>query len=268
VTVCTGFYSRCFVAASLLFLLPLIVACAPGRAVVMEKYVAKDRTWSVAADGRTVTYRGVLTAEGVERVVAWLNRYSEIRSLAIESQGGDVDAGMRLGDEVLKRNLDVEVIGSLCASSCANYVFVSGRRKSIAPGAKVIWHGSPLRPEDIPVMDEVIGTDGSIEHELLEGDRLAAYLRRSDIAPVVEHERKRHQAFFKVRGVDGRVTTYGQEVGCGCNWTFSVEDMHRLGIEDVVAEEGYPVSSPTSDELLVVALKLSDTFNRSKIVGN
>lgn len=261
-----GFTRRCLTAAFLLSSFMTCVACAPVREVVSHKYVAEDRTWSVAIEGRTVTYRGSLTNEGVQRVVTWLDSHPEVRSLAIESQGGEADAGMRLGDQVMMRSLDVDVIGTLCASSCANYVFVSGKRKSIAPGARVIWHGSPLRPEDIPVISEVVGADGRVVSELLKGDQLAAYLRRPDIAPIVERDRLLNQAFFDRRGVDGRVTTYGQELGCGCNWTFSVEDMNRLGISNVVAEDGYPASSPTFDGLPLVTLKLDETFGRSKIL--
>lgn len=185
--------------------------------------------------------------------------------MAIESQGGDNDAGMRLGDEITMRGLDVDVIGTICASSCSNYVFISGKHKSIAPGSKVVWHGSPLRPEDIPVISEVIGADGSVVHDVLEGDRLAAYLQLPDVAPIIERDRKLTQAFFERRGVDGRVTIYGQEVGCDCNWTFSVADMQRFGIMNVVAEEGYPGPSPAAGGVPLVTLKLDETFGRSKI---
>ena len=176
---------------------------------------------------------------------------------SIESQGGDAEAGMRLGDALLARGLDVEVVGSLCASSCANYVFVSGRRKSIAPGARVVWHGSPLRPESIPVVVEEVAADGSVSREVYEGERLAAYLQRPEIAAGLERERQRNQAFFAARGVDGRVTVYGQEAGCGCNWTFGVDDRRRFGIEDVVAEDGYPAPSAPG-ALPVLTLRLDD----------
>ncbi len=243
-----------------------IVACVPVQAVHRGKHVAADRTWSVAIDGRTVTYRGIITADGVQHVEAWLDRYPEVRTLEIESQGGDTNAGMRLGDQVLARGLDVDVIGSLCASSCANYVFTSGDRKSIAPGAKVIWHGSPLRPEGIPVINEVIHADGSVDHELLSGERLMAYLQQPEIASMIERDRDLNRTFFEKRGVDGRVTTYGQEIGCGCNWTFNVADMYLLGIKNVVAEDGYP--SPSSDGPPLVTLKLEANFRRSKIGRN
>lgn len=262
----SSFTRRSLAMVLLLSWLVACVACAPIKDVVSHKYVAEDKTWSVAVDGHTVTYRGVLTSQGVQRAVEWLDRYPGVRTLAIESQGGETDAGMRLGDQVMMRSLDVEVVGTLCASSCANYVFISGKRKSIANGAKVVWHGSPLRPEAIPVINEVVAADGSVVHELLEGEQLAAYLRRSDIAPEIERVRQLNQAFFDKRGVDGRVTTYGQEVGCGCNWTFSVEDMRRFGIGNVVAEEEYPGSSPVADGLPLVTLKLDETFGRSKIL--
>ena len=86
--------------------------------------------------------------------------------------------------------------------------------------------------------------------------RLAAYLRQPGIVEGVERERQRNLDFFAARGVDGRVTVYGQEAGCGCNWTFGVDDMRRFGIEGVVAEEGYPVPLPGPGALPVVTLRL------------
>src|SRR5690606_872610 len=64
--------------------------------------------------------------------------------------------------------------------------------------------------------------------ELVEG--FAAYGRRM---------RERQGAFYASLGVDQRITVFGQDVQCGCDWTVPVEDMARFGIIGIEAAQGY-----------------------------
>ena len=223
-----------------------------------RKYVSPDKFFSVAVEGDVLTYRGLLMKGGVDQVEKYLAEYPSVSVLAIESQGGDVTEGMRLGDLVLTRSMDVRVIGSICASSCANYVFVSGRRKFIESGALVMWHGSPLRPQDTPVTVTVVDGNGHSESKEYKGEALLEYLKRPEIAVAAERDRKEHLEFFKVRRMDGRITVFGQEIGCDCQWTFTVEDMGKLGVDRVYADSSYPNASPLLEDLSVVTLKLDD----------
>lgn len=234
----------------------VFASCTTIRAP--QKYVSPDKSFSVAVEGDVLTYRGLLMKGGVDQAEKYLTEHPSVSVLAIESQGGDVTEGMRLGDLVLARSMDVRVIGSICASSCANYVFVSGRRKFIEPGALVMWHGSPLRPQDSPVTVTVVDGNGRSESKEYRGAALLEYLKRPEIAVATERDRKEHLEFFKVRGVDGRITVFGQEMGCDCQWTFTVEDMGKFGVDRVYADSSYPDASPLFEELSVVTLKLND----------
>ena len=233
-----------------------LTSCAAAR--VSEKHVSPEKLFSVALEGNVLTYRGMLMKDGVDQVEKYLSKYPATSVLAIESQGGDVVDGMRLGDIVRMRSMDVRVIGSICASSCANYVFVSGGKKFIEPGALVMWHGSDLRPQDIPVTVTNVDETGRHVSKEYKGAELLEYLRRPDIAAAAERSRKKQLDFFKERNMDGRVTVFGQEIGCDCQWTFTVEDMGKFGIDRVYADSSYPNASPLLETLSVVTIKLND----------
>ncbi|WP_394696390.1 hypothetical protein [Pseudoxanthomonas japonensis] len=223
-----------------------------------QKYVSPDKSFSVAVEGGVLTYRGLLMKRGVDQAEKYLAEHPSVSVLAIESQGGEVTEGMRLGDLVLARSMDVRVIGSICASSCANYVFVSGRQKFIEPGALLTWHGSPLRPQDMPITATVVDSDGHSESKEYKGEALLEYLKRPEIAISVERDRKEQMEFFRARRVDGRITVFGQEIGCDCQWTLTVEDMGKFGVDGVYADSSYPNAAPLLKELSVVTLRLKD----------
>lgn len=239
----------------------MLASCTTVRSA--QKYVSPDKLFSVAVEGGVLTYRGLLMKDGIDQVEKYLADYPSVSVLAIESQGGEVAEGMRLGDLVLARSMDVRVIGSICASSCANYVFVSGRRKFIESGSLVMWHGSSLRPQDIPVTITAKDGKGHSVSKEYKGEELLEYLRRPDIATAVEKDRKADMDFFKARKVDGRVTVFGQEIGCGCNWTFTVDDMKRFGIRRVHADSSYPDASPLVESLPVATLEIDDYLGLS-----
>ena len=85
-------------------------------------------------------YSGPISAELNQQFFAAV-KGNAVKRLVITSSGGEVEAGIALGLWVFDRRLNVEVT-DYCLSSCANYVFPAGHRKSIAPGAIVAWHGN------------------------------------------------------------------------------------------------------------------------------
>ena len=93
-----------------------------------------------------IEYNGIITAEANAGV---FDLYEEAeprpRTLVIESQGGSAGAAMELGAWILAKGLDVQVDWS-CFSSCANYVFLAGQAKILAPRASLMWHGGVTQP--------------------------------------------------------------------------------------------------------------------------
>jgi ATP-dependent protease ClpP protease subunit len=65
----------------------------------------------------------------------------EIDTLVITSTGGDVNYGIKLGNDVFDRKLNV-VVRDYCISSCANYIFLAGNKKSIENNSIIGFHGT------------------------------------------------------------------------------------------------------------------------------
>lgn len=57
------------------------------------------------------------------------------------SQGGDAEPWLEFAERI--GPVDFVIVGGYCASGCANYGFVLGRRKIVLPGSFVAWHGGP-----------------------------------------------------------------------------------------------------------------------------
>ncbi|MGI2110391.1 hypothetical protein ACRN9C_13455 [Shewanella frigidimarina] len=84
-----------------------------------------------------------------------VNSSTQITSLVITSGGGDVFAGIRLGELVYQHKLKV-LVDKVCASSCANYIVTASDNVTIKQDALLGWHGGALQPllydpESIPL---------------------------------------------------------------------------------------------------------------------
>jgi ATP-dependent protease ClpP protease subunit len=69
--------------------------------------------------------------------------HKDAHTVVIRSPGGPVSPAIIIGEAIMASQLDVVVDGQ-CLSSCANYIFPSGRFKVMPPDAKVAWHGVPV----------------------------------------------------------------------------------------------------------------------------
>ncbi len=185
--------------------------------------------------GPVIRFDGPLTPSTVAVARGLLAGHAQLTELAIRSEGGDVEAGMDLGELVWARGLGVRVVGDVCGSSCANYVFPAGRWKIVDSGALVIWHGSLLQAGlvddlDFSAAEQQLGRPATrFEKWRLKRKATKWFHRVSD----------RQVAFFRKIGVDPAITVLGQDQGCDCNWTVSVADMATFGIRDVSADADY-----------------------------
>lgn len=82
---------------------------------------------------------GGIVAGDVDRLARVYD--ASVTVLKVRSEGGDTEAGMLLGRFIRSKHLDLEING-LCASSCANYIFPAARRKLIARGSLLAFHGT------------------------------------------------------------------------------------------------------------------------------
>lgn len=182
----------------------------------------------VSRSNGVLTYIGELNAEGLAKLKAADD--GAAHTLRIGSGGGEVGVGMDFGEWVHARKLDVIVV-DYCLSSCANYVFPAGRRKSIPPGSVVAWHGS-AHQRDLP---QQIAS--------LPVDRQAIY--RENLARM----RAKEDAFFQRIGVSECIARIGIErLGTRGLYTMSVHDMRRFGIDNIdmgpTREQDIPPPTP------------------------
>lgn len=206
---------------------------------------------TVYLDGDVARYEGRITSSGNLRLASLLSEHNGIRWLEIESVGGEVDQGMDLGEIVFANGLNVRVIGRGCASSCANYVFVAGKKKEIAASALLVWHGSAHQ--------EDFGRE--IERVVLSLPQEERPKARTELVQVFSKKRAREVDFYKLVGVDKRVAIFGHQVSCRCAWTLSVADMESFGIRDVVTAADYPALPESQVRKGLRLLNLSDYPN-------
>jgi hypothetical protein len=147
-----------------------------------------------------------------------------INLLEISSPGGDVIAGLELGNWVLDNNFDVR-IGAICASSCANYVFPAGNNKILQEHSLLLWHGSSYQSD----VDELVNS----------GDSFANKWRIAE------------EVYFKKVGVNHLITTCGlSQAPIGATilhnlniinlkgFDYSIADLRKFGIDGLVLPEG------------------------------
>lgn len=119
-----------------------------------------------------------LPAERIQRLAVL-----EPDVLVVRSAGGPVRTWLDLAEALRRRPRSV-IVDGLCASSCANYVFPTGREKIVPPGSLVIWHGGPV--DDAETFLRVYGTDNTaLASFLSDGARSEALYRRWEINPEI-----------------------------------------------------------------------------------
>ncbi len=201
----------------------------------------------------TARYDGDISAEA-NRAFFARTQSARIRRLAIDSAGGEVEAGIELGRWVFANGLDVEVTGR-CLSSCANYVFPAGRHKRVADGAIVAWHGS-------------------YQHLLETGlwrDDVAARIARTGEAPEVAEQNARartehlvalEHAFFREIGVDPLLCWIGKRAPYAVPDYFmlSAADLAKFNVHNVEIPPGYGEIPPARFDIDVRLIRLDDTL--------
>jgi hypothetical protein len=168
----------------------------------------------------------------------------------LRSPGGDIHAGMAMGREIHRRQLDVEV-DVHCISACANYLFTAGRNKYVRSPRHVQFHGGALQPNFVEGALALVGQDRQAvsgeglppESELrrlrdLYG--LAAGYPFNAAAPILAEK-----AFFDEIGVSPLTPVYGQygdyaawfADGVHDNFYYLPEDYALFGVTNVIVTE-------------------------------
>ena len=184
---------------------------------------------SVRVEADAVVFDGRIDEPSVREFLR-LAQDPAIHRLVIRSPGGLVAPALDMADAVVAHGLDVDV-DQACLSSCANYVFPAGRRKSLSGPGAVGWHGNMAHVLYRAQQGEEHWSDGLLA-------QARALARRED-------------AFFRRIGVDGFVCWFGKIVPYDVDafYTLSVADMAGFGIRDVSVRD---VAVPAGIERIVV----------------
>jgi hypothetical protein len=215
-------------------------ACQPLGADILERAAAKEAV--ISLEGTKVTYSGVINDENMERFLETVSG-QEITMLVVSSSGGEVNAGMTLGEWVYERQVEVAVEG-MCMSSCANYVFTAGRGRTIGPGSIVAWHGKVYL--DIDNAADEIRAAIMESRSLMPEDEISSdfeLLVQEGIQRTMEYferSQERQTRFFDMIGVDEYLCSVGnEEYGAENFFVLGVKDMAFFGLHHVQAPDDY-----------------------------
>jgi hypothetical protein len=89
---------------------------------------------------RIMTFQGPIGLPDVERMAIALAAESEIREIWFDSMGGNLEAGIRIGEAIRLYRIATRIRpNSSCASACA-FAFMGGIIRSIDPGGRIGIH--------------------------------------------------------------------------------------------------------------------------------
>lgn len=203
---------------------------------------------AVSVANGVASYTGEVNAAGFD-ALAGIARAGGVSALRVDSLGGEVFWGMKIGELVFANGWELRV-KSVCFSSCANYIFPAARRKVIAAGSIVGWHGSARQ-------DAVLAERAGISEEeeflrkivpamlagLADSGQAApgrAMMLREIAAEFGRHRTRRRmeEAFFKRIGVHPDIAVHGLRSESGVpqasgGWTYRIADLAKFGITNV-----------------------------------
>nr|WP_295786998.1 hypothetical protein [Rhodoferax sp.] len=165
--------------------------------------------------------------------------FQSVDRVIISSGGGRMLAAIIIANWIHDKKLDVE-IQKFCVSSCANYIFPAGRKKTIADGALLIWHGGAFQSNFVTTVN---GYEKSfVAQELSSYPDKNTFFASKDSTHYqnLKIEQSLETSFYRKIGVNPGLPTVGQRAGANLPpWTLSIEDMEKLFITDIQYPVGY-----------------------------
>ena len=221
---------------SLMVIILMLTACPlkkrNNNSVTITNEESEVITVSLEKNGTEIHYRGPMNHDANEAVKGFLDQNSGIKTLVIDSEGGEVLLGMTLGGYVHDHQLNVRV-EKLCFSSCANYIFTADH-KYVTKNATVGYHGGVyyhpgMTPEDFPEAFESLKTE---EEKKKKWEQLRTYLMDAST---------KEANFYNRIGVQRRINNIGhadqyrkkyEPMGYH-GFTYSKEQFEQLGVNNI-----------------------------------
>ena len=204
-----------------------------------------------------LNYIGYLDKDANQRLFALYDSLADKpTTLLIRSGGGEINTGMELGAWVHAHHLDVKVL-EYCMSSCANYVFPAGARKTVSNFAVIGFHGGPSSAEFH--FDETTQAMFDAMPKEQRDTMMAGF--KADMAKSAARE----AGFFDKIGVRQDITKLGHEPRYRslmerdpntAGWTYSLEQFDRFGVREITVIN--PPWKPVSADKSVSFVALPD----------
>lgn len=146
------------------------------------------------------------------------NHAGQIKFVVITSPGGYLTPALDMADIIDRNEYDV-VVGGVCASSCAQFLFMAGRVKYLLDGAILAFHGGPISDAKIAKMDV------SNKNKLF-----------------LKEENRRFKVFYKRMGLNMEMLTkppawVEEKLRSGkiIFWTWPVDQLKNFGVKNIVS---------------------------------
>ena len=215
---------------------------------------------TITVEGDTVLIDGYLNHNAFIRFRSEIvGNEDEITTVRINSDFGLTVQAILIGFWIYDKGVDV-IVDEVCTSVCANYIFTAGKNKIIEDFAIVGWRDSPQRQvyeaRSLGTTAEELIRRGVSEDPSETGAPISEReLERLMDASVqyFETEIEQERQFLDWIGLQEDALVYGfRDVDFDVEflplhlfegWTFSIEDMAKLGIENVTYNSDYEYPS-------------------------
>ena len=244
---------------------PLPTLTAPLGTTPTPDADSESRFWidpepaSISVESDIVTIDGFIDFGAYFRLLdAIRGREDEITTLRITSDDGFLEDAILIGLWVQDNEIDV-IVEKSCFYVCANYIFTAGKNKIIEESALVGWYGSP-QSEEYEARALGLSIEEAMRRRIDRGEltigthdeEQGLEEQIKEISSFIRDEIEQERRFLETTGIKEDALIYGfvgidyEDEGLPAyffdGWTFSIEDMAKLGIENVTykGEGTYP----------------------------
>ncbi|WP_304944240.1 hypothetical protein [Vallitalea guaymasensis] len=206
-------------------------------------------TWTLSENGDTLRLDGTITETSYDDFMKVFN--SDVKTLVINSGGGDTYSGLRIAKVIYDSKIDV-VVDKICASSAANYLFMAGRNKVVKEGSLLMFHGG-VNSFDVKNLEEELKNQGASE-KMIEEQK-----------GYITMQRKLEKDFYELVGVDLKLLEYShvitEKVGF---WAPSPEVLSSFGVTNI-EKMWYPA---TDEEFKKTVTSINEMMGTNTTVSN
>jgi ATP-dependent protease ClpP protease subunit len=212
------------------------------------------------------------------------------KKVLIDSGGGDSLAALAIAKIIQQHRINVEV-NNLCASSCANYIFIAANEKIIGPSAIIMFHGGPTQENMMHLSREAetfltinkietvetfgeINKEGTIKltppntadsNNFQQTQKFIGLTEASSLTEHIQQLQMATQDFYRSLDVDIKIMTMGQagdyqhiyESRKYDGFYYSPDDMKKLGVQKITIKGGVWNPETNLDVLRFYQVKLA-----------